>query len=380
MDEKSGTESLQVSIIKVALDKKLITQKQLDECEKLMMKSRVIGLQTTIEEVLVKQGILSEDRIEELRKIARIAGGGTFFGCYRLGRLIGEGGMGKVYEAVHEFMGRTVAIKIINTAFSSDKTNINRFLQEIRALAKLDHPNIVTIFDAGRVNRTYFFTMEILSGPSLKSYVDSRKKKQLDEKESLRIIRAIAQSLEYAHAKNIVHRDVKPENIILDGNGLPRITDFGLVMHHDVDHMTLTQEGQWVGSYHYTSPEQVEGKRDIDGRSDIYSLGATLYYAVTGRTVYTGNSPSDILTRHLAGNFIPPQRYCPHLSDRTVKLINKMMAVSREKRFQSMKAVVAAIDKKPLDRWIFWTIFSVLAGSALIFLGMLLDRFLQSGF
>ena len=377
MSENNGTESPQASIIKVALDKKLITQKQIDECEKLVAKSRVIGLATTLEEVFVKQGILSEDQIEELTEIAQIAGGGTFFGSYRLGRLIGEGGMGRVYEAVHEFMGRTVAIKIINTAFSCDKTNVNRFLQEIRALAKLSHPNIVTIFDAGRVNRNYFFTMELLSGPSLKSYVDSKKKKRLNEREALEIIRATALALKHAHERNIIHRDVKPENILLDANGKPKVTDFGLVMHHDVDHMTLTQEGHWIGSYYYTSPEQVEGRRDTDGRCDIYSLGATLYYAVTGRTVYQGNSPSDIMTKHLTGNFASPRKYCPYLSDRTVKLIRKMMAVNREKRFQSMGAVVAAIDKKPFGMKIFWMAFAFFMAGALLIFGMLFERFLR---
>ncbi|MBN1129696.1 MAG: serine/threonine protein kinase [Chitinispirillaceae bacterium] len=375
MNGHPGSASPHISVVKIALGKELVSQKQLDECEMLVMKSKMIGLDTTIEEVMVKQGILSAGQLEELSEMVRMAGDGTYFGNYCLGRLIGEGGMGKVYEAVHGFMGRTVAIKVIHSTFSNDKTKIDRFLQEIRALAKLDHPNIVTIYDAGRVNRNYYLTMELLPGPSLKAYVDSRKKGRLSEKEALRVILATAQALGHAHAKNIIHRDVKPENIIFDGKGAPKLTDFGLVMHHDVDHMTLTQEGHWVGSYYYTSPEQVEGRRDVDGRSDIYSLGATLYYALTGRTVYAGNSPNEIMTKHLVGNFVSPRRYCPYLSDRTVMLVHKMLAIKREKRFQSMEAVVSAIAKKSLALKCFWIIFSILAGIGLVGAGMFLERF-----
>lgn len=380
MSEHSLSNHPPLSIIKIALDKGLISQNQVEECERLVLRSKTIGLDTTIEEVAVKQGMLSKEQIEDLLEIAQLAGDGTFFGNYRLGRLIGEGGMGKVYEAVNVFMGRPVAIKVIHSSFSNDKTKTNRFLQEIRALAKLDHPNIVTIYDSGTVNRNYYYTMELLPGPSLKEYVDSKKKKQLNEKEALRVVGAIARALGHAHEKNIIHRDVKPENIILDVNGAPKITDFGLVMHHDVDHMTLTQEGHWVGSYFYTSPEQVEGKRDIDGRTDIYSLGATLYYALTGHTVYTGNSPNEVLTKHLMGAMVSPQKYRPFLSEKTVTIVKKMLAVKREKRYQTMEAVVAEIYKKSPGMWFFRVILLLLLSLTLLCAGIFLERFFRVSF
>jgi serine/threonine protein kinase len=196
----------------------------------------------------------------------------------------------------------------------------------------------------------------------------------LGEKEALRIIRATAKALGHAHAKNVVHRDVKPENIIFDCNGVPKLTDFGLVMHHDVDHMSLTQEGAWVGSYYYISPEQVDGRRDIDGRSDIYALGATLYYALTGRTAYTGNSPQELLAKHLSGRLVSPKRHSPHISRGTVRLVKKMMAVNREKRYQTMEAVVDAIDNPPRLQRILSIAGLTLVGTLLLFLGMLLER------
>jgi serine/threonine protein kinase len=361
-----------VLIVKLALEKKLITQQQVDQCKDLAKKSKKIGLEATIEEILVKQGIVSQDQLDDLKDMCQLAEGGTVFGMYRLGTLIGQGGMGKVYEAVHEIMGRSVAIKVINAQITDDKNNATRFIQEIRALSKLNHPNIVTIFDGGKINRRHYFAMELLPGPSLKDYVDS--KKILGEKESLRIIRATAKALGHAHSKNVVHRDVKPDNIIFDCNGVPKLTDFGLVMHHDVDHMSLTQEGAWVGSYYYISPEQVDGNRDIDGRSDIYALGATLYYVLTGRTAYTGNSPQELLTKHLSGRLVSPKRHSPHISRGTVRLVKKMMAVNREKRYQTMEAVVDAIDNPPRLQRILSIAGLTLVGTLLLFLGMLLER------
>ncbi len=370
MADKSETD---IPIAKLALEKKLIDKEQLDRCVELVKKSRKIGLHATIEEVLVKQGLLSETKVQELQEIHQMVDGGKVFGTYRLGRLIGQGGMGKVYEAVHEIMGRNVAIKVISTKFTEDKNNTARFYQEIRALAKLSHPNIVIIYEAGMINRRHYFAMEYLSGPSLHDHIGS--KKFLDEKETLKIIRATAKALGHAHARNIVHRDVKPENIIFDETGSPKLTDFGLVMHHDADHMTLTQEGMMVGSFYYTSPEQIDGKRDIDARSDVYSLGATMYFALTGHTVYDGNSPQEILTKHLKGRYVSPKQYNPRVSGRTVRLLKKMLSVNREKRFQSMEEVIDAIDGNTFSHKVVFFGSMALIGALLLVLGMLVERF-----
>jgi eukaryotic-like serine/threonine-protein kinase len=370
MSEEQENEDL---FEKLVVERKLVSKKQLDQCVELVKKTKKIGLEATLEEICVKQGVLTEAQVHEIKEIGQLAEGGTLFGPYVLGRLIGEGGMGKVFEAVHEIMGRTVAIKVINASLTIDKTKATRFFQEIRALSKLSHPNIVTIYDAGRVKNRHYFAMELLPGPSLKDYVDS--KKMLSEKEALAIVRAVAHALGHAHEKNVVHRDVKPENIIFDDNGAPAITDFGLVMHHDVDHMTLTQEGLLVGSFYYTSPEQVDGSRDIDGRSDIYSLGATLYYALTGRTLYSGNSPQELLAKHITGNWTSPKKYNSHVSARTIRLLRKMLAMRREKRFQSMADVISAIDGSALQQKITYIAGSALLGISVLLLGMLLERF-----
>jgi serine/threonine-protein kinase len=362
-------------VIKLALEKKMVTEEQVDQCKEMLRKGKKIGFDTTLEELLIKQGFLIEEQVEELKHISTLGDGtGTLFGHYRLGRLIGEGGMGKVYEATHEFMGRTVAIKVINQEHTADKVKALRFFQEIRALIKTNHPNIVTIFDAGRVRRSYYYAMELLPGPSLKEYVDKRK--FLPEKEALSIIRSIALALGHAHENSLVHRDVKPENIMFDSQRSPRLMDFGVAMHHDEHHMTLTQEGVTIGSLHYTSPEQVDGTRDIDRRSDIYSLGATLYYALSGRTVYSGDTPQALLTKHLTGNLVSPRNFNKLVSHRTVALIKKMMAVNRDRRFQSMADVVAAIDRPPLVEKLRFMAFVTLAAFGAVLLGIFLQKFL----
>lgn len=353
-------------IIKLALEKKLITETQYQQCLDMLQKGKEIGFETTIEEILLKQGALFEEQIEELKHISKIGtGDGTAFGPYKLNNLLGEGGMAKVYAAKHEFMGRQIAIKVVNREQTPNKTNILRFFQEIRALIKLNHPNIVTIYDAGRINQNFYYTMELLSGTSLKNLVDE--KKMLEEKESLAITRSLAQALGYIHANGLVHRDVKPENIIFNTNGVPKLTDFGIAMHNDENHVTLTQEGTTVGSLHYTSPEQVNGTGDIDHRADIYSLGATLYYMLTGSTVYCNCSPQELMVKHLKGVVNSPRELNRAVSRGTVKLIKKMMVVNREKRFQSMEEVIAYIDSGSVMKRK-WLIAALVAGTITIFL------------
>jgi serine/threonine protein kinase len=362
-------------IVSLALEKKLVTEEQVEQCKEMIKKGKKIGFETTMEELLVKQGFLLEEQIEELQHISELGSGdGKLFGPYRLGRLIGEGGMGKVYEATHEFMGRTVAIKVINQELTADRTRALRFFQEIRALIKLDHPSIVTVYDAGRVNRSYYYAMELLPGPSLKDHVDKRK--YLPEKEALSIIRSIAQALGHAHANSVVHRDVKPENIMFDSHGVPKLTDFGIAMHHDEHHMTLTQEGVMVGSLHYTSPEQVDGNRDIDCRADIYSLGATLYYALAGTTVHTGSSPQELLAKHISGTVVSPRKINSLVSKRAAAIVKKMLAKNRDRRYQTMADVVDAIDRPGLAIRMRYVAAAVIGAGLLFLLGVLVQKYL----
>jgi len=202
---------------------------------------------------------------------------------YRLERVLGRGGMGIVYKARQKTLDRLVAIKVLAGERRNDPQFEARFSREARTLAKLSHPNIVAAIDVGESEGFYYFAMEFVDGESLKDVLIRDGK--LPEKRALEITRAMASALEHAHEQNIVHRDIKPGNIMIEGSsGDPVILDFGLARADEGEFQTLTRTGDVFGTPAYMSPEQVLGEaRRIDRRSDIYSLGATLYECLTAR-------------------------------------------------------------------------------------------------
>jgi serine/threonine-protein kinase len=360
-------------LVKMAVQRKMITMVQYEQCRELLKKSKKIGLDSTIEELLINQGFLQREQLSELEEILTLGAGGNLYGGYQLGKLIGQGGMGKVYEATHEFTGRKFSLKILNVASSGDDTIVTRFFQEIRALAKLVHPGIVRLYDAGKAGRRYYFAMELVYGQSLAQYVE--KNEMIAERDAIAIIKNVAKALSFSHAEDIIHRDIKPENILIDESNCPKITDFGVVMHRDEDHMTLTKEGYMVGSVYFASPEQIQGDRDVDGRTDIYSLGATFYYLLTGRMVYNGANAQEVLTRHLVGTFVSPKKFNPKVSRRTVSIIRKMMAKNREKRYQTMNELVNILDRDSRLLKLVRIVMMVATGVLLLISGSMMERF-----
>jgi len=328
-------------VVKLALEKKLLTQEQFEACKQTCQKAKRLGIEATIDEMLVKQGHLTDQQLAELTDISSMTDGDSSFGNYRLGNLLGEGGMGKVYEAWDEYTRRKVALKVVSTSYMREEDNQKRFYQEIRALAKLHHPNITTLFDAGKVKRRYYFTMEYVEGVTLHEFV--QKNGPLTLHTALQILHQIAGALSYAHKRDVIHRDVKPENILLTEDGTPKLTDFGVVMHTDDDRMTLTSAGMMVGSPHFSSPEQIDGTRTIDGRSDLYSLGLCMWYAVTGKTMHRGDNIQEVVAQHLAGIWLDPRPYNSTLNRGFSQILKKLCASQRERRYQSaMEVRVAA--------------------------------------
>lgn len=266
---------------------------------------------------------------------------GEKFGAYEIKKEIGRGGMGIVYKAVQLSLGREVAIKILPPQLSLETEFVQRFFREARSAANLKHPNIVTIHDVGEEKGTYYFAMEYLEGGSLEERIKKQGAFSLEEAES--IISQIAGALDYAHNNGIIHRDIKPGNIIIDGEGRAVITDFGIAKAaYD---QKLTKTGMSVGSPEYMSPEQVKG-HEIDGRADIYSLGIVFYQMLCGKVPYTGDSAVSIAYLHV-NEPIPSIRdkrkdLPPYLDS----ILQRLMAKDPGSRFQSGHELVKALAEK----------------------------------
>lgn len=269
------------------------------------------------------------------------------FGNYVIQDKIGSGGMGDVYLAKHRRMQREVALKLLPTAMAEDQHVIRRFQREVQAAAKLSHPNIVTAYDADEVDGTHYLVMEYVTGTDLSALV--KQQGVLPVGQALDYILQAAKGLEYAHQAGIIHRDIKPSNMLLDDNGTIKILDMGLARIDEVDEenpaTALTQSGSVMGTVDYMSPEQAQSTHTADNRSDIYSLGCTLYYLLTGNSVYGGQT---VVNRILAHRDQP----IPSLTSANVQvpssvdaIYQKMIAKLPEDRFQSMQAVIDAIEK-----------------------------------
>lgn len=252
---------------------------------------------------------------------------------YRLQSKIGRGGMANVYLAVQESVDRPVAIKVMNPVLAADPTFSQRFVREAKLMAQLSHPHIVPVFDVGAHGTLHYMTMEHLSGGTLKQ----RLQNSLDDHDIERIIAEIAAALDYAGEQDIIHRDVKPDNIMFRGDGSAVLMDFGIARPLQGDE-AMTQMGTIVGTPKYMSPEQHRGK-GVDSRADLYSLGVVLFEMLTGRAPYTGEDAMSIGIKHIS----EPIPLLPGDKKRWQPLVRKLMAKDPEQRFQRGSEVIIAL-------------------------------------
>jgi serine/threonine-protein kinase len=261
---------------------------------------------------------------------------------YRVERRLGMGGMGEVWLATQTAMKRKVALKILSPALTSDAEFVERFLKEVELAAKLEHQNIVTAFDAGVEGRIHYLVMSYVDGDLLDDLLTIDK--QIPERKALGIARGVAEGLRYAWEEyHILHRDIKPANIMLDGRGTPKLMDMGISKSLSED-KSLTMTGMIIGTPYYMSPEQARADADVDYRSDIYALGATLYHLVTSAVPYDATTAMGILTKHITEAFPPPQQKNPEISDACAVLLEVMMAKKPENRPKDWAAAIADID------------------------------------
>ncbi len=260
-------------------------------------------------------------------------------GRYKLLEVIGDGGMAIVYRAKDLILDRDVAVKILRSEFSDDEEFIKRFRREAEAATSLAHPHIVSIFDVGEENNVYFIVMEYVKGKTLKQYI--RDHGRLSVEESIQIIRQIASGMVAAHEHGIIHRDIKPHNILIDEHGLAKVTDFGIALA--ITSATITHTNSVLGSVHYFSPEQARGGV-ANAKSDIYSLGVVLFEMLTGRVPFTGESPVSVALKHLQEEVPEPRKINPEIPQSVENIILKALTKNPVYRYDSALEMMDDLD------------------------------------
>jgi serine/threonine-protein kinase len=332
----------------IAIRENICTFEQVKECLDIQAKLRTLGIEPKkLGEILIEKGYVSPEQavtVAKAQMATMSAGAGKLnIPGYDLISKIGQGAMGTVFKAKQLSMDRVVAIKVLSSKYSKDRVFVERFLREARAVAKLNHENIISGIDVGEANGHHYFVMEYVDGAPVTALM--KRDGRLDEQRCLKIGIQVARALAHAHKHGIVHRDVKPENIMLavTGGGA-KLCDLGLAKQTKGD-ADVTMDGTSVGTPNYISPEQARGEDKIDIRSDIYSLGASLYHMAVGGPPFSGANPMVVMTKHVTEFAEPPKRRCPALSEGFSNLIMKMMQKRREDRPQDPEALIQDLER-----------------------------------
>ena len=263
---------------------------------------------------------------------------------YEILEVVGVGGMATVYKAKCHTLDRLVAIKELKDEYASDEEFVKKFMNECQAAAKLNHPNIVSIYDFHKVNIDdvdhYFIIMEYIDGETLKDVI--AEKSPIEQDQALIIAGQILAALKEAHSHGVIHRDIKPHNIMITKNGIVKVTDFGIARATTNQTMTTTMDA--MGSVHYFSPEQARGAY-TDQRTDIYSFGILLYEMVTGKRPYDGENPITIAMKHLEEEIIPPSRFNPSISENLEAVILKCVKKRQAERYQNVDDIIVDINR-----------------------------------
>jgi serine/threonine-protein kinase len=262
---------------------------------------------------------------------------------FEIAAKLGQGGMGAVFKAVQLSVKRPVALKILPPRLAKNAEFVQRFFREAQSAAQLNHPNIVQAYDAGEADGYHYFAMEFVDGRPVSDFLQEGN--PLPEDQALTLVRDVALALDYAHESGILHRDIKPANILLTSQGKPKLADLGLAREAASTSSDLTQAGFAIGTPDYISPEQVRGDTGIDGRTDIYSLGATLFHMLTGRPPYAGGTGNEVMAKHLADPIPDARKLNPDVSRGAARIVWRAMAKDPARRFQTGGEMAAEIDR-----------------------------------
>jgi serine/threonine-protein kinase len=331
-----------ISFGNIALSEGLITEGQLMEAMEIQSKLRSMGITPKkLGEILHEKGYVSSLQVQTILASQRTAQESLRISGYEITEKLGQGGMGIVYKARQKSMERIVALKVLPRRLALNKEFIERFIREARASAKLNHENIISGIDVGDSDGLYYFAMEYADGESIDKII--LRDGTFPEDKAIDMAIQIAHALEHAHKNGLVHRDVKPQNIILTKKGVAKLCDLGLAKTTDSKGPS-SKPNVSVGTPHYISPEQAKGDSDIDIRSDIYSLGTTLYHMVVGEVPFTGTSPMVVMTKHLTERPSYPHIRNPRISRAFSNVIIRMMAKRADDRPQDPKELIQELE------------------------------------
>ncbi len=255
---------------------------------------------------------------------------------------LGQGAMAVVFKAKQLSLDRMVAIKVLPKRLSDNPEFVERFYFEGRAAAKLNHPHIVQAYDVGEAGGYHYFVMEFIDGQTIYELLTDGR--PLEEARAISLILQSAKALEHAHSQGLIHRDVKPKNLMLSNEGIIKLADMGLAREMGDFAAAQAEEGRAYGTPYYISPEQIRGELTIDARADIYGLGATFYHMVTGRVPFDGTSPSAVMHKHLKDPLVPPDHLNRSLSSGTGEIIEVMMAKSADDRYATLTECIADLE------------------------------------
>ena len=331
-------------IARLLVERNLVTREELREAVARQRQIAQGGKERSLGDLLVDMGFLTRTQLQRVQENSEDSGGrpAQQIPGYQLQKKIGAGAMAVVYKARQLSLDRTVAIKVLPKRLSKNKEFVERFYREGRAAAALNHNNIVQAIDVGEAGGYHYFVMEYVEGHTV--YDEIVQNKVYTEDEAIRIIRQVAAALQHAHDRGIIHRDVKPKNIMLTKDRVAKLADMGLARATSDVEAAMAEAGRAYGTPYYISPEQIRGEVNIDHRADIYSLGATAYHMVTGRVPFEGPTPSAVMHKHLKEPLTPPDHINTRLTAGFAAAIEKMMAKNREERYQSCREIIEDLD------------------------------------
>jgi len=335
--------SLDTLFGRIVLEQRLCTESELERCQKELKARLEANEASTVEQLLLEYGFITatqavrlKDNIKESKAAAgKIPG-------YRVMGKLGSGAMAVVYKAKQLSLDRTVAIKVLPRRFTEKSDYVKRFYKEGRIAAKLNHNNIVQAIDVGEAGGLYYFVMEYVEGKTL--YDDLSKGKIFDEAEALEIVIQLARALAHAHSLGMIHRDVKPKNVMINKEGVVKLADMGLARETSDIEAAKNEQGKAFGTPYYIAPEQIRGEVNIDGRADIYALGATFFHMVAGRVPFEASTPAEVMRKHIKEPLVPPDHINTSLSAGVAEVIEVMMAKKKKDRYNNMEELLIDLE------------------------------------